>query len=360
MDRVDAANYVTESGKRKFADKNLGTNTPGTSLGKKWHDGVQESVILAVEAFGIVPSHADDTQLLAAIKMAGANAHRTVSADTTLAAVDAGLVAASAAGGNVTVTLPAANAANGRPLTFFIARTDTSANTLTVTRTVGSGNSLGPGAQTSITVPPGDLLILRSDGSLTWYLLTKPSGSQTFLASGTFTVPAGVREVEVEVWGAGGGSMASSGGGVFTNGGAGGGYTRKRIKGLVPGTAITVTVGAGGAASASGVVGGNGGTSSFGSYCSATGGSGASTTIGLGAAAGVGSGGDLNLNGGTAQGAITGVAAGSGGWGAMGGQGGWGNVSVSNAGVLPGGGAGGAGAGLVGSAGANGLVVVRW
>ena len=42
--------------------------------------------------------------------------------------------------------------------------------------------------------------------------------SQTFNSSGTFTVPAGVSSITVEVWGAGG-----AGGGATGNPGAGGG-----------------------------------------------------------------------------------------------------------------------------------------
>lgn len=358
MDRVDAANHVVLSGKRKFADKNLGTNTPGTNLGEKWHNGVQESVVLAVEEFGLVPSHADDTQLLAAIKMASGNAQRSVTSNTTLVAADAGMITASASGGNVTLTLPAANAANGRPLTFIFARTDNSANTLTVTK--AGGDSLLPGTLLTTGIPPFGILILRSDGSAAWYFLTKPAGRQIFTSSGAFTVPVGVSVFEVEVWGGGGGSSASSGPGNFTNGGGGGGYAWERIGGIAPGVVITVTVGAGGTASASGVTGGTGGTSSFGPYCSATGGAGGSVTIGNGSASGTGVGSDLNLAGGSGAGAIPGVNAGNGGNGANGGAGGWGGQSVSNAGAMPGGGAGGAGAGLVGSAGAPGLVIVRW
>lgn len=67
MDRVSAPNYVTVGGKRLFVDRNLGTNTPGTGLNATWHIGVQESIILTVEAAGLTPTDADNTQLHQAI-----------------------------------------------------------------------------------------------------------------------------------------------------------------------------------------------------------------------------------------------------------------------------------------------------
>lgn len=67
---------------------------------------------------------------------------------------------------------------------------------------------------------------------------------QSFDASGTFTVPAGIYYIMAEVWGGGGG-----GGDVNTNngnGGGGGGFGKKLFP-VLPGDALTITVGAGGA-----------------------------------------------------------------------------------------------------------------
>lgn len=194
------------------------------------------------------------------------------------------------------------------------------------------------------------------------------SGVQTFQASGTFTVPTGVSQVEVEVWGAGSGSFASLAG-AASGGGAGGGYARKLVTSLVPGQSIPITVGAGGAGgTTTGASAGSGGASSFGQYVSASGGavnSLASTSQpGTGATPpGVGIGGDVNLTGSAGQ-------AGAGSQGGMGGgapMGGCQNSGTAgNGGIFPGGGASGAGTGPSGStayngaAGAGGLVVVRW
>jgi len=194
------------------------------------------------------------------------------------------------------------------------------------------------------------------------------AGTRAFTASEPFVVPAGVNQVEVEVWGGGAGSYASLAG-APSGGGAGGGYARKRVTGLMPGQTIPVTVANGGNG---GVVGGNhptaGGTSSFGAYVSATGGSlnylaNASAPQHGGTPAGVGVGGDVNLTGSAGGGAILNHG-GLGGAAPMGGAQNSGTTGVP--GVFPGGGASGAGTGADsqtpynGAAGASGLVVVRW
>lgn len=194
------------------------------------------------------------------------------------------------------------------------------------------------------------------------------SGCQTFATSGTYVVPPGVQQVEVELWGGGSGSFASVSG-KPSGGGSGGGYARKRIVGLTPGQSVVVTVGPGG--SAGGVGGGAaaaGGTSSFGTYVSATGGSlnplATPTDPGNGATpAGIGVGGDVNLKGSAGQ-AGSSNQGGLGGAAPMGGAQNSGTTGV--AGVFPGGGASGAGTGsdsatpYAGAAGASGMVVVRW
>lgn len=194
------------------------------------------------------------------------------------------------------------------------------------------------------------------------------SSVQSFSASGSFTVPPQVTSVEVEVWGGGSGSFASIGT-TPSGGGSGGGYARKRVASLTPGQVIPIVVGAGGAAgTTAGAPAGAGGTSSFGTYVSATGGSlnpSASVPAPQNGAtpAGVGVGGDVNFAGSAGQSGISNVG-GLGGGGPMSGMQNSGTAGV--AGVFPGGGASGAGTGssqnapFNGAAGAGGLVVVRW
>lgn len=194
------------------------------------------------------------------------------------------------------------------------------------------------------------------------------SGVQSFTGSGTFVVPDRTTVVEVEVWGGGAGSFASVSN-LASGGGSGGGYSRKRITNLAPGQTIPVTIGAGGAAgTVAGASAGPGGSSSFGSYVSATGGSlnplGTISDPRYGATpGGSGSGGDVNLWGSAGQAGILNQG-GMGGAAPMGGT--QNSGTTGKPGLFPGGGAAGAGTGADsatrydGAPGAPGLVIVRW
>jgi hypothetical protein len=148
-------------------------------------------------------------------------------------------------------------------------------------------------------------------GGLTWASAgggnTAVAQHEIFTSTGTFTVPAGVTAVLVELVGGGGGSGGAGSTDFMqsTGGGGGGGYSRKYISGLTAGDTIAVTIGAGGTAGGAGSAGGNGGnggTTSFASHCSATGGTGSIDAGGspatAGGAGGSGTGGDINLDGG--------------------------------------------------------------
>ena len=193
------------------------------------------------------------------------------------------------------------------------------------------------------------------------------SGVQAYTASGTFQAPAGVTQIEVEVWGGGAGSFASTTS-IASGGGGGGGYARKRISGLIPGQAIPFIVGSGGVGGT--LAGGSatsGQASSFGTFVSATGGTvnlyATASNPQLGGGFGSGQGGDVNLSGSAGQSGVAGVG-GMGGAAPMGGM--QNSGTTGNPGTSPGGGASGAGNGSSGStaygggAGASGLIVVRW
>ena len=116
-----------------------------------------------------------------------------------------------------------------------------------------------------------------------------------FTSSGNWTKPSGVRKVLVEVYGGGGGGGGTSFS-MGTGGGGAGGVAIKLID-VTSVSSVSVTVGAGGAGGTpANQPGGNGGSSSFGTYCSATGGSGGFNADG--GFGGLGSGGDINLYGG--------------------------------------------------------------
>jgi hypothetical protein len=194
------------------------------------------------------------------------------------------------------------------------------------------------------------------------------SGVQSFTSNGYFVVPAGVTQVEAEIWGGGSGSYASVPG-LPSGGGAGGGYARKLITGLLPGQVYAVTVGVGGSAgTTSGAAAGPGGTSSFSQFVNATGGglNYLATTLAPENGAtppGIGVGGDVNFVGSAGQAGIFNQG-GMGGASPIGGA--QNSGSTGNIGSFPGGGAAGAGTGAAqnaafnGAAGGGGLVVVRW
>lgn len=66
--------------------------------------------------------------------------------------------------------------------------------------------------------------------------------TQNFTANGTYTVPAGVRMIQVECWGGGGAGGGASGNPACGGGGAGGAYVKSFIS-VTPGQTYTVTVG---------------------------------------------------------------------------------------------------------------------
>ena len=204
------------------------------------------------------------------------------------------------------------------------------------------------------TVAPGTAgNVLTSVGG-TWASAAAPSSyagpnSQTFDASGTFTVPAGVTTVYVAVMAGGGGGSGGNGNNTLSGGGVGGagGAAFARVSGLTPLSTVSVTVGSGGAGSAGAngtpSAGSAGNTSSFGSHVSCTGGAGGPSAGGTGAAGTVTTGGSATLLvrrgpslGLTATGAVgnsgtsgCGTTAGGGGGAGSGGGGGGGNTAVS-------------------------------
>lgn len=135
--------------------------------------------------------------------------------------------------------------------------------------------------------------------------------------SGVWYVPPGVGKARVRLWGAGG-SGANAGGG---------GFALKTIYDLSGVTSVAVIV----AEAPSG-------TSSFGSYVSATGGLSSSPYSG-----GTGVGGDINTSGGTSGSAGAGSLFGRGGSSSAQGSSGWGGSGVGNLGA----------SGFLGSGGGN-------
>lgn len=192
---------------------------------------------------------------------------------------------------------------------------------------------------------------------------------QVFTASGNFVVPNGVTAVRVTVLGGGGGGGYHS---TMPSGGGGAGARAVGVvRGLTPGQAIAVTVGAGGTVPASYANGNNGGASSFGSFMTAGGGVGgnggtAVTFANAGGAGGVAFGGQLNVTGSVGTDSIVVACRGGDGGGPGNGRGASGPLSGIAAASYGGGGGGGgcsSGSSPVGSPGGNGgggLVMVEY
>jgi hypothetical protein len=294
------------------------------------------------------------------------------------------------------VTLPYYNAANPAQTFSGPANSGSAQNTVRTQRvqlqlkagsTAGTGTQATPSADAGwiglyqITVAygqsqitPANITSIPTAPFIGWKLPSlRPgfgSGVQSFTSPGSFTVPAGVTQAEVEVWGGGAGSYASVPG-LPSGGGSGGGYARKLITGLLPGQVVPVSVGAGGeAGTTAGASAGSGGASSFGAFVSATGGSlnylaSQSAPQNGATPAGVGIGGDVNFTGSAGQAGAASLAQGGlGGAAPMGGA--QNSGTTGNVGTFPGGGAAGAGTGATGNtafngaSGGGGLVVVRW
>ena len=184
--------------------------------------------------------------------------------------------------------------------------------------------------------------------------------TDTFTASGSWTVPTGVTSVTVQIWGAGGGGGGSNVNGSGGSGGGSGAYST-RIVTVTPG-AYTFTIGtAGTAGTDAGGTGGTGGNSTItigGFTLSATGGTGGAGNSGAVGSGGLGSGGSTNNNGN--PGLLGGASGGNGGSAPNGGTGGTGNTNgAGNPGGTPGAGGGGGergGGTQAGGAGARGEI----
>lgn len=370
----------------QFVDEDAVSGAPGSLIPAAWGNAVTQELLAVIQAAGLVPSEANNAQLLAAIKSLSLGGVLTLSASATLPATSRGLVLVNATAAAVTVTLPAAETVGVLELT--LRRTDAAANAAVIAangtdRIMLDTNADAAGQVSTELLFSGDFLRLRSDGAGKWWCVGQAqlpgsiaNGLVLYATPGahTFTVPpvlrSGRRRARVTViggGGGGGGAKASANYNAAAGGGGAGGCARRLID-LTGVAAVSVTVATGGSGAASDVViAGSGGSSSFGAYCSATGGTGGNSVGGgtaiAGCAAGGGgggaAGGSINASGGGGQ---SGVAQ----YATLAGStvsGGHGGVSALSGGSAYG--AGGRGASTVantvaGETGSHGAVLIEW
>ena len=168
------------------------------------------------------------------------------------------------------------------------------------TTTLGTSNTLYPTQNAVKTYVDNNVAPFSSGGVL--------GTIHYYTSDDTWTKPAGLKYiiVEVQAGGGGGGGCASSSSGQSAVGkpGGAGGYSRKKYTAGSLSSTEVITVGAGGGGGVGNASGSNGGSSAFSGYLSCNGGSGGTNgsssstiTIAAGGAGGAAGSGDYNIDG---------------------------------------------------------------
>ncbi len=202
------------------------------------------------------------------------------------------------------------------------------------------------------------------------FLLSNVSNAQVtsinLSGSGTYSVPAGVTSVNVQIWGSGGSGGGSSINNNSGSGAGGGGYTTKTFN-VTSNDIISYNIGIGAVSASTGSNGNNGNITTAshvasGMSMTANGGSRGNANSPTGGAGGTASGGSTNISGGNGTAGGTGTGGNGGNGGNTTTTGGAGQPNLNGvAGSIPGGGGGGGEKGAsstAGGAGANGQIII--
>lgn len=155
---------------------------------------------------------------------------------------------------------------NSMPGRIVFATTPSGSSTVLERMRITSNGGISFGSSGTAFGTSGQVLQSNGDAAPSWTTISSIGYTVVlFASSGSWTVPAGVTTAKVTVCGGGGGSSGTS---TAVIGGQGG-FASAYLTGLTPGSSITVTIGAGGSSGSSATAGG---TTSFGSFLSATGG----------------------------------------------------------------------------------------
>lgn len=169
MERISTATRAIDlygAGKDGFKDGDLPNSILPTDLNAAWFNLVQEELARIVEGSGQVLDAGELSQVTKAIKrFAGANVKTVTAGVSALTVDDAGAVLVDASGGNVTLTLPAANVVAGLGIEFTFYRTDASVNSVTVNR--AGADTIDGGVSFTL---PGQFAYrtIRGDGNAVW------------------------------------------------------------------------------------------------------------------------------------------------------------------------------------------------
>jgi hypothetical protein len=261
MDRITGVNTIDlGGGRRGFRGKDTVAGIPGTELAAGWHNEVQEELMAAIEKAGIVGSSGQTTQLAQALQRQRSNFVAAVggSSNALVAALDPAPAARAELIG-APLRLKAASAAPGGAVTL----------------------NVGPGAfpVKLLGADPlanawlaGDILEVVDDGakyqliSVSQANANNPYALNVFNTPGawSYTVPAGVYWVDIDMGGAGGGGSGADGTADQSGGGGAQGATTIAGQAVVPGDVISGTIGVPGAGGAAGAPGAPGGSTTCG------------------------------------------------------------------------------------------------
>jgi len=148
------------------------------------------------------------------------------------------------------------------------------ANSVVITNGASAYNTVSPGVANNILVSNGTNWVSGNvlDYGIATTQLAGGGRGTIITSSSTYTVPQGIRNLKVTCIGAGGGFVVSPNL-LYGSRGGNGGIAVKYITGLSGGESVVVTVGSKGASiNAYSGTANTGGTTSFGSHCTATGG----------------------------------------------------------------------------------------
>jgi hypothetical protein len=316
-----------------------GTGQAATLEDQDWFNTVQESLIAILTAGGIAHSKSEYSRLWQAI----------LRCSTFLDTGSANAIVVTPP-----VAIPSSAIGFGMSLTVKLAANNTSTTVnMTVSGTAGSVKDAAGNPPPIGSLVAGRMYLMVHDGANwrahalgtgirpTEYVNVAPGVTST-------SAPTWAGLVFAEVWGGGGGGSGGTGAS-----GAGGGYAAGYYT-VIPGSTLSITVGAGGAGASSGAAAGNGGSSSLGGTVSATGGIGGAAGMGAG---GGGVGGIINIQGGSGEDLDATQSSARGGDSPRGGMGGIINSSGAQiSATFPGGGGGANTNNAAGQAGAPGGV----